>query len=114
MCSDRVHLLQVLNIPDLQARIMEWFRWEKPSKIRGPPCPSSEQQPPAPRQELEVGNPAHRNPPGPIQEWTQHRRVHSPQPWQSRDSPCCRAGCGWPVLTMMVQSAEPLYSLFLQ
>lgn len=29
MCSDRVHLLQVLNIPDLQTRIMEWFRWEK-------------------------------------------------------------------------------------
>lgn len=34
MCSDRVHLLQVLNIPDLQTRIMEWFRWEKPSKIK--------------------------------------------------------------------------------
>lgn len=33
MCSDGVHLLQVLNIPDLQTRIMEWFRWEKPSKI---------------------------------------------------------------------------------
>lgn len=63
MCSDRVHLLQVLNIPHLQTRIMERFRWEKPSKISGPPCPSSE-QPPAPRRELGVGNPAHRKPPG--------------------------------------------------